>query len=246
MRNVIWVLALLCLIHVSKQDLLDPTANLERLVNLQKKATEFLLNKLVFLDKQTRQNFELKINDIKADTLLNVNKLINEAFENVNSSIEKGKKEGKNVDECYDYAKTNLETKNENANAELEKCIDTANRTISVPLSNVRKVIEQVKTLMNEIDAVIPTCRGESSGIIKLQACVMKNLYVHGKSLKGLNADADMIMKNTLFLYARAITDAKSCTTKLISNTRTFGVDIIVRTDNCVRNAPTDNSTSIY
>jgi len=72
---------------VSKQDVLDPTRNLERLVNLQKKATEILLQQIVLFEKRTKENYELKIIDTKTETLLQIKDIINEAIEDVNASF---------------------------------------------------------------------------------------------------------------------------------------------------------------
>jgi len=69
---------------VSKQ---DPTRNLERLVNVQKKATEILLRQIALFEKQTKQNYELKMIDIKTDTLLQITDILKEAIEDVNVSF---------------------------------------------------------------------------------------------------------------------------------------------------------------
>jgi len=69
---------------VSKQ---DPTRNLERLVNVQKKATEILLRQITLFEKQTKQNYELKMIDTKTDTLLQITDILKEAIEDVNVSF---------------------------------------------------------------------------------------------------------------------------------------------------------------
>jgi len=78
-----------------------------------------------------------------------------------------------------------------------------------------------------------------SSLIIKMQACVMRSLYLSRTSLKRLDSNAREVMKTALYAYIKAISDARSCTTKIVANTRASSVDITIRTGTCVRNAPT-------
>jgi len=78
-----------------------------------------------------------------------------------------------------------------------------------------------------------------SSIIIKMQACVMRRLYLSRSSLKRLDGDAREVMRTALFAYIKAINDAKSCATKIVANARASTVDITIRTNTCIRNAPT-------
>lgn len=101
---------------------------------------------------------------------------------------------------------------------------------------------QAANALMGDLDAIMPNCYSPS--IIKMQTCVLKNLYTSRASLARLDNNAKDVMKTALFAYTTAISDARSCTTKLLANTRTFSVDITVRTSSCVRNAPPANGTT--
>jgi hypothetical protein len=67
----------------------------------------------------------------------------------------------------------------------------------------------------------------------------MRRLYLSRSSLKRLDGDAREVMRTALFAYIKAINDAKSCATKIVANARASTVDITIRTNTCIRNAPT-------
>ncbi|XP_011866297.1 PREDICTED: uncharacterized protein LOC105561160 [Vollenhovia emeryi] len=236
MKSVVCILALLCTAFALEQDVTDPSRTLERLVNLQKTATEAIHNGLVFFEERTTQNLKTKLNELKTEALVDIHNTINEALENVNLSIDKGKQEGKNVNECYSYARNNLETKNTNAIATLDTCIQNGHTAMEGPLANVANSIEAAKKLLNDLDAIIPNCY--STSFLKMQACVVKNLFLTRSTLKRVGANAREVTSTAGIIFAKTIIDARSCTTTNAADTRSFSTDIVIYTDNCVRNAP--------
>lgn len=62
------------------------TDGLERLVNIEKIATEGILNRLLLFEERTKQNLEIKFNQLKSDALVDIHRIINEAFTDVNVS----------------------------------------------------------------------------------------------------------------------------------------------------------------
>ncbi|KMR04518.1 glucosamine--fructose-6-phosphate aminotransferase [Lasius niger] len=220
MRNVICILALLFAVYASKQDVTEPSSiNFEELVNIHKKILEAILNDVLLFEKRIKQNLQVRFNDLRTQALLKVNNIINSAFENVNLSIEEGKKEGKKIDECYDYAKHNLETRKDNTIAALETCVQNGKTTMEAPLMNVANNIKEIKTLLTDLNAIIPKCY--SSNHIKMQSCIAMNLVLIRSSLKQINSNAITLVNMTL--------TAKS---------------IIIRTNSCAKNAPVDNLIS--
>jgi len=238
MKNVICILALLCAVNALKQDLIDPSDSLERLVNVQKTATEAILKGLLLFEERTKQNLKTRLNELKTEALVDVHNTINEAFENVNQAINKGKQEGKKTDECYYYARNNLETKNTNAIAELEACIQNGQTTMESPLANVASSIEATEKLLMDLDAIIPNCY--STSFLKMQACVVKNLVLSGATLKRIASNAREVTTTAGVVYAKTIVDVRSCVTTNTADIRTFSTDIVIYTNNCIRNAPED------
>lgn len=70
-----------------KQDLIDPSDRLERLVNVQKKAAEAIHNGLLLFEERTKQDLKTRFNELKTEALVDIHNTINEALENVNVSI---------------------------------------------------------------------------------------------------------------------------------------------------------------
>jgi len=60
---------------------------LERLVNLEKKATEIVLQEIVLFEKQTKNNYVLKITNTETETLLQIKDIIKEAIVDINVSF---------------------------------------------------------------------------------------------------------------------------------------------------------------
>ncbi|XP_070166237.1 uncharacterized protein [Polyergus mexicanus] len=194
MRNVICILVLLSTVYASEQDVTDSSYYLERLVNIQKRITEAMLNGVLLFEKRIKQNLEVRLNDLRIQALLNVNNIIKLTFENVNLSIEEGKKEGKKIDGCYDYAKHNLATKKYNTIAELEICIQNGNATMEIPLTNLAKNIKAIQTLLIELDVIIPNCH--SSNFIKMQHCITMNLFMIRSSLKSISNNTKILHRH--------------------------------------------------
>ncbi|KAM0732301.1 hypothetical protein ACS0PU_001843 [Formica fusca] len=242
MRNVICILILLSAVYASEQDVADSSYYLERLVNIQKRITEAILNDVLLFEKRIKQNLEVRLNDLRIQTLLNVNNIINLTFENINLSIEEGKKEGKKIDECYDYAKHNLGTKKYNTIAELEICIQNGNVTMGTPLTKLAKNIKAIQALLIELDVIIPNCH--SSNFIKMQRCITMNLFMIRSSLKSISNNTKTSVNIVIIAHTNMIRDVKSSTMKLVVDIRIFSTDIIVRTNSCIRNASTDNPKS--
>lgn len=65
----------------------DPSRNLERLVNVQRIAAKAILDGLLIVQERTKQNLEMKLNELKSEASIEIHKTINEALENVNVSI---------------------------------------------------------------------------------------------------------------------------------------------------------------
>ncbi|KAL6259927.1 hypothetical protein P5V15_009837 [Pogonomyrmex californicus] len=244
MRKVICILVLLCTVYASKQDVLDPSRNLERLVNVQKTATEVILNSLTFFENQTKKNLEIKLDELKLQALTEIWIYVNGAHTNINEFINKAKEEGKNVEECQDYAKYNLETKNENAKNDVETCIKNGNTAMENPLANVANSIEATKKLLNDLNAIIPNCY--SASFIKMQACVMRNLFLTQATLNRISSNANEVTATATVEYTKMIINVRSCLTKITADTNTFTSNVILSTSNCIRNAAENpKSTSI-
>ncbi|XP_012526158.1 uncharacterized protein LOC105830954 [Monomorium pharaonis] len=240
MRNFICILALLCTVYALEQDVLDPSKNLERLVNIQKISAEAVLKTLQLFEERTKQSLEVKFNEMKTEALVDIHTTITTALKNVDLSIEKGKKEGKNVNECYTYAKNNLETKNTNAIGGLDTCIQNGYTAMEGPLENMANTIEAAKKLLIDLDAIIPSCY--STNFVKMQACVMKNLVLTRRSLNRIENNAEEVRGTATVTSAKTIIDVRACITENASDTRTFSTFIVVYTDNCVRNAPPEET----
>ncbi|XP_072760774.1 uncharacterized protein [Anoplolepis gracilipes] len=242
MRNVICLLILFSTIYTSKQDVIEPLGYLERLVNVQKRFTEAVLNDVLFFKKRIKQNLEVRLNDLKIQALFKVNNIINSTFENINLSIENGKKKGKKIDECYDYAKHNLETKKDNTIIELEMSIQNGNTTMETPLTNLAKNIKAIRTVLTDLNFIIPNCY--SSNFIKMQHCVMTNLSLISSSLKNIKNNVINLMNIAITVRMNMIKDVTSVMMKLVVDIRIFSTDIIIRINSCVRNASADNAKS--
>lgn len=63
--------------------MLDPSKNLERLVNVQRIAAKAVLDGLVLVEERTKQNLEIKLNELKTEASLDIHKTIDEAHENI-------------------------------------------------------------------------------------------------------------------------------------------------------------------
>ncbi|XP_025074450.1 uncharacterized protein LOC105428995 [Pogonomyrmex barbatus] len=224
MRKVICILALLCTVYASKQDVLDPSRNLERLVNVQKIAAEVILNSLTLFENQTKTNLEIKLDELKLQALTEIWIYINGAHTNINEFINKAKEEGKNVEECQDYAKYNLETKNENAKNDVETCIKNGNTAMENPLANVANSIEVIIIILMKSRA-------------STQSCVMRNLYLTQATLNRISSNANGVTATATVEYTKMIINVRSCLTKITADTNTFTSNVILSTSNCIRNA---------
>ncbi|XP_071581179.1 uncharacterized protein [Temnothorax nylanderi] len=236
MRSIICILALLCTVYALEQNVTDPSRNLERLVKIRKAVTEATFNNILRFERRTKQNLEIELNELKIDALLDIHNTINEAFENVDSSVDKGTEEGKNVDECDDYARNNLETKNTNAIAKLEACIENGYSAMKGPLANVASSIEAVKKLLIDLDAIMPNCYSPS--FFKMQACVVEKIDLSRASLDSVSNNAKEVTATAGVTYTKMIVDVRSGITTNAADIRTFSTDIVNYTDNCIRNAP--------
>ncbi|XP_029158473.1 uncharacterized protein LOC114930805 [Nylanderia fulva] len=170
----------------SEQDVTKPLVNFEEWVNIYKKISKLFLRIFHFSKKQIKQILQVKLNDLRTRTLFKVNNILNSTFENIKLSIEKAKKEGKKINECYNYAKHNLETRKDNTIAELETYIQYGNKTMEAPLKNVANNIKVIKTLLTKLNAIIPKCY--SSNYIKMQSCIAMNLARTKLSLKDIDS----------------------------------------------------------
>ncbi|KAL6447306.1 hypothetical protein ACFW04_001508 [Cataglyphis niger] len=240
MKNVICIVALLSIVYASEKNM--TFYYLKRLVDIQKSITETVLNNVLLFEKQIKQNLEVRLNDLETQALFEVNNIINSTFENINLSIEEGKKENKKIDECYDYAKHNLETKKYNTIVELEICIQNGNATMEAPLMNLAKNIKAIKTLLIELDVIIPNCH--SSNFIKMQHCITMNLFMIKSSLKNISSNIITVTNIAISAHKNMIKDVKNSTMKLVVDIRIFSTDIIVCINSCIRNAPADNPKS--
>lgn len=63
------------------------TDKLERLVNIEKVATEAVLNGQLLFKERMEQDLELKLNDLKTEASVDIHNAINEALEDVDVSI---------------------------------------------------------------------------------------------------------------------------------------------------------------
>lgn len=70
-----------------EHDVIDPSRNLERLVNIQKIAAQAILDGLMIVEERTKQNLEMKLNELKTEASIEIHKTITDAIENVNVSI---------------------------------------------------------------------------------------------------------------------------------------------------------------
>lgn len=208
---------------------------LERLVNIEKVATKAVLDGLLLLEEQTTQKLEIKLNELKTEAALEVHNSITDALKDVNLSINKGREEGKNVDECYYSARNNLETKNTNANAELDTCVDNGRTAMEGPLANVATSIEAAEKLLTDLDAIIPNCY--SRNFLKMQACVMKDLYLSRATLKRITGNAKEVGAAVAAAYGKMIITVRSCITKTTADVRTSSTNVVISTETCVRNA---------
>lgn len=246
MRNVFCIFALLCT-SVYAFDVTDPSRDLERLVNVQKVVAEALLRSLQFFQQETTQKLEIKLNELKTEALVDIHTTINTAFEQVNLAINKGKEEGKSVNQCEAYARNKLETKNTNAIAGLDTCAQNGHTAMEEPLANVAKSVEAVQKLLIDLDVIVPNCYSPS--FIKMRACVVANLYLTRSSLKRIESNAKQVTGTAAVTYAKTIIDVRSCIAINTSDVRTSSTNIIIFTDNCIRNAPKDilkPTTNLY
>jgi len=209
-------------------------------VNIQKTATETILNDLSLFEEQTKQNLKMKLDELKTIALLDIWFINGDAVRDVNSLIKKGREEGKKVDECYNYATNNLETNNQNDITGVETCVQNGYTAMEAPLANVASSIEAANKLVFDLDAIIPNCN--SASFLKMQACVVKNLFLTGLRLKRISNNAKEVMTTATVTYGKTIIDVRSCTTKIIADARTSSMNIVIQTDNCITNTPI-NST---
>jgi len=70
-----------------EQDVTDSSNYFERLVNEQKKSIEDILTGLLLFEEHLKQNLEIKLDELKADALLDVRSIINATREFINVSI---------------------------------------------------------------------------------------------------------------------------------------------------------------
>ncbi|XP_029155734.1 uncharacterized protein LOC114928651 [Nylanderia fulva] len=191
----------------SEQDVTKPLVNFEEWVNIYKKISKLFLRIFHFSKKQIKQILQVKLNDLRTRTLFKVNNILNSTFENIKLSIEKAKKEGKKINECYNYAKHNLETRKDNTIAELETYIQYGNKTMEAPLKNVANNIKVIKTLLTKLNAIIPKCY--SSNYIKMQSCIAMNLARTKLSLKDIDSNAITLINTGATEYINTIREVK-------------------------------------
>lgn len=72
----------------------------------------------------------------------------------------------------------------------------------------------------------------------------MKNLVLSGATLKRIANNAKEVTATAGVVYAKTIIDVRSCVTTNTADARTFSTDIVIYTDNCIRNAPKDTLKS--
>ncbi|XP_018048256.1 PREDICTED: uncharacterized protein LOC108687145 [Atta colombica] len=233
MKTVIFILALLCTVYALEQKETNSSLSLERLVDVEKAATQTILYGLLFFEERMSQNLEVHLEKIKKNALDDITNTINRALENVNLSIHNGEEEGKNVDKCYYYAKNNLESKRINAVAGLDMCIQKGRMAMEDPLANVISSIQAAKKLLSDLNDIIPNC--DSTSFLRKQACVLKNLSLTKESLKSVTKNSGETVLTATGKYMKTLVKVKSCIIKNNAETHTFSMNIVSYTNHCIR-----------
>ncbi|XP_018340314.1 PREDICTED: uncharacterized protein LOC108747388 [Trachymyrmex septentrionalis] len=232
MKTVIF-LALLCTVYALEQNVTDSSLSLERLVDVEKAATQTILYGLLFFEERMSQNLEVHLEKIKKTALDDINNTINGALEDVNLSIHNGEEEGKNVDKCYYYAKNNLESIKTNAVAGLDMCIQNGRMAMKGPLANVISSIQVAKKLLSDLNAIIPNC--DSTSFLRKQACVLKNISLTRESLKSVTKNSGETIIIGTSTYVKTLVNVKSCVVKNTAETHIFSMNIVSNTNHCIR-----------
>lgn len=73
-----------------------------------------------------------------------------------------------------------------------------------------------------------------------MKLCVVKNLVLSKLLLNSISNNAKQVIGAAEVIHTKTIIDVSSCITTNAVNFRTFSTDIVVYTDNCIKNAPGD------
>ncbi|KYN00010.1 hypothetical protein ALC62_09248, partial [Cyphomyrmex costatus] len=217
----------------------DSSLSFERLVDIEETATKAVRYDLLSFEERMSQNLKVNLEGLKKEALGDIYNTINGTLEDVNLSIHKEKKEGKNVDECYYYAKNNLESKSTNAIAELEICIQNGYTAMEGPLAVVVDSIQMTEKLLISLNAMIPICNFTSSITEQAshkEACILRSLYITRNLLKRVARNSGEATTTATGTYAKTFINVKNCIIKNTVETSIFSMNIVNYTDNCVSN----------
>ncbi|XP_033323505.2 uncharacterized protein LOC117218893 [Megalopta genalis] len=179
-------------------------------------------------------NTENRLSNKKIEQMQQLNDIVNPALNDIRTSVDAAKGQGKDKEQCYTDAKATLRTLSLAGFSDLNKCEQNGKQQLQAQWNNLDSAQATADKYISQLDSIMLECY--SSNIIQMQTCAVSKLATVNMSIRAYESTVNSLQSSAQSASSQVELSATSCYWGAVSVVRSGTTDVRISANKCIDN----------